>query len=84
MQSFLNKVKSDDPICVNIEQEDEDEDDEVKNIDMIDSSKNKKIQLDVLLFEQNDDSEKDSEDSEDSEDSDSETEWFKKKYFSWR
>lgn len=73
VQSFLNKVKSDDPVCVNIEQEDEDE--EVTDTELIDGSKNKKIQLDVLLFEHNDDNEKESEDSDSSESSeDSETE----------
>ncbi len=64
MRSFLNKVKSDDPVCVNIEQEDDEEGTSSQASES--GLENKKIQLDVLLFEENNDTSSDDE-SEDSE-----------------
>lgn len=64
VRSFLNKVKSDDPVCVNIEQEDDEEGTSSQASES--GLENKKIQLDVLLFEENNDTSSDDE-SEDSE-----------------
>ena len=67
VRCFLDKIKTDNPTCVNIEQNDDDDEeneDQKEEFDVSDGKK--KIQLDLLLFEQNDN--EDSSSEEDSED----------------
>lgn len=65
VKSFLDKIKTNDPSCVNIEEQDDDDEHNEENKSNI-SEEKKKIQLDLLLFEQdNDTSDSDSDDEAD-------------------